>query len=102
MMNCDVIRDLLPLYADGAVSEKTKALINDHLQTCPECRHFYSGINHGVHSFEYPEKPGNYHYSEVARKIKATRLAELAAVGIVITAAMIAIADSMTSRPDKN
>ncbi|MBR3107711.1 MAG: zf-HC2 domain-containing protein [Clostridia bacterium] len=37
-MECDVIRDLLPLYADEACSEKTRALVNEHLLDCADCR----------------------------------------------------------------
>ena len=37
-MNCNVIRDLLPLYEDNAVSEDTAQLVRDHLKDCPACR----------------------------------------------------------------
>ncbi|MBR5109536.1 MAG: zf-HC2 domain-containing protein [Clostridia bacterium] len=37
-MDCEVIRDLLPLYADEACSEKSRALVNEHLLDCAECR----------------------------------------------------------------
>lgn len=37
-MECDVIRDLLPLYADDACSEKSRALVNEHLLDCADCR----------------------------------------------------------------
>ena len=37
-MECDVIRDLLPLYADDACSEKSRSLVNTHLLDCAECR----------------------------------------------------------------
>ncbi len=37
-MDCDVIRDLLPLYADEACSEKSRALVNEHLLDCADCR----------------------------------------------------------------
>ena len=37
-MNCEVIRDLLPLYVDDAASQKTRELIQEHLNTCPDCR----------------------------------------------------------------
>ncbi len=36
--DCDVIRDLLPLYADGACSEKSGAMVEEHLRECPACR----------------------------------------------------------------
>lgn len=37
-MECDIIRDLLPLYADGLTSEASNRQIEDHVRTCPECK----------------------------------------------------------------
>lgn len=37
-MNCDVIRDLLPVYADGLASQASKDLVEEHLETCADCR----------------------------------------------------------------
>ena len=34
---CDVIRDLLPLYADGVCSEKSRQMVNEHLAQCEVC-----------------------------------------------------------------
>lgn len=38
-MTCDVIRDLLPLYADGLASQESCRLIEQHIAQCGECRH---------------------------------------------------------------
>ncbi len=35
--DCEVIRDLLPLYADDACSEQSRALVEEHLDECPAC-----------------------------------------------------------------
>lgn len=35
---CGVIRDLLPLYEDGAASEETTQLVREHIKDCPACR----------------------------------------------------------------
>ena len=37
-LSCDVIRDLLPLYADRTGSADTAALVEEHLASCPACR----------------------------------------------------------------
>lgn len=37
-MNCDVVMDLLPLYADGCCSEQSKALVETHLESCQNCK----------------------------------------------------------------
>lgn len=35
--NCEMIRDLLPLYADGVCSELSKKAVTEHLAECKEC-----------------------------------------------------------------
>ncbi len=40
-INCNVIRDLLPLYVDGAVCDDTASIIQEHLQGCSACRREY-------------------------------------------------------------
>lgn len=36
-ISCDIIRDLLPLYAEDMVSQDSKKLVDDHLCGCGEC-----------------------------------------------------------------
>lgn len=36
-LSCDIIRDLLPLYAEDMVSQDSKKLVDDHLCGCDEC-----------------------------------------------------------------
>ncbi len=37
-MDCKIIIDLLPAYAEGKCSEDTARLVREHLQSCAECR----------------------------------------------------------------
>ena len=34
----DIVQDLLPLYHDGVCSEKSRAAVEEHLQSCEDCR----------------------------------------------------------------
>ena len=36
--DCEVVRDLIPLYTDGLASEGSKELIKEHCKNCIECR----------------------------------------------------------------
>lgn len=38
ILNCNVVRDILPLYADEVVCGDTKALVEEHLGECEGCR----------------------------------------------------------------
>lgn len=37
-MDCEVIRDLLPLYVEEIASEKSRMLVEEHLSGCRECQ----------------------------------------------------------------
>lgn len=37
-MNCDVIRDLMILCADGGCCEESRRLVEEHIQSCDECK----------------------------------------------------------------
>ena len=39
--NCDMIQDLLPLYADGCCREGSKTLVEEHLAACPDCQRVF-------------------------------------------------------------
>uniref|UniRef100_UPI0006CFB5FC zf-HC2 domain-containing protein n=1 Tax=Clostridium sp. NkU-1 TaxID=1095009 RepID=UPI0006CFB5FC len=42
-MKCEVIKDLLPLYAQDLCSEESKIIVNEHISTCSDCgRHLDS------------------------------------------------------------
>ena len=37
-INCNIIRDILPLYLDDVVCDETKLMVEEHLQSCASCR----------------------------------------------------------------
>lgn len=37
-ISCNVIKDILPLYLDDVVSEETREMVEEHLQSCDSCR----------------------------------------------------------------
>lgn len=47
-INCNVIGDLLPLYADDVVSEDTKRIVEGHLAECEECAEKYAQMKREI------------------------------------------------------
>ncbi len=43
-MHCNVIRDLLPLYADDLCSDESRAEVDRHLESCDACRGYYEEL----------------------------------------------------------
>ena len=44
-LNCNVIRDILPLYAEDMASNDTKKLIEGHLCGCDACKCVLAEMN---------------------------------------------------------
>ena len=40
---CHIVRDLMPLYTEGMLSDESAAFVKVHLETCENCRAAYSG-----------------------------------------------------------
>ena len=39
---CEIVKDLLPLYADEVCSESSAELVKEHLKNCPDCLECYN------------------------------------------------------------
>lgn len=43
MVDCDVIKDLIPLVNDDVASEASKKIVDDHCERCSDCRGLLGG-----------------------------------------------------------
>ena len=43
-MNCNIVKDLIPLYIDGCCSEESVAAVEEHINSCPQCKEIYECI----------------------------------------------------------
>ncbi len=54
-MNCDVIKDLLPLYIDECCSEESRKLVDAHLEGCADCRRVFESMRRSC-AAQLPQK----------------------------------------------
>ena len=54
--DCEIIRDLLPLYVDDVCSTWTKELVEKHLQNCNECQKILKNMEKDEHNINSNEK----------------------------------------------
>ena len=43
-MNCNVVKDLIPLYIDGCCSKESETLVKEHLSVCKPCRKLFEDM----------------------------------------------------------
>lgn len=44
-MNCNIVKDLLPLYIDGCCSEESKKCVEEHIKACDMCKKVLEDMN---------------------------------------------------------
>lgn len=42
---CNIIRDLLPLYVENMVSDDTASFVAEHMESCPACQKEFTELN---------------------------------------------------------
>lgn len=80
---CDIVSDLLPLYADDSCTEESKQLIEQHIKACPDCADTLKAMKQPVNIEAIPEP-------ELRAVKKATRKLKIRTALILIIAAAVA------------
>ena len=78
-MDCDVIRDLLPLYSDNICSESSRKLVEEHCAECVECSEMLKAM-----SAELPENAVSSAAKDPLKKTRRHYL-KLAFLTVVLT-----------------
>lgn len=82
-MKCDIIKDLLPLYAEGLCSDASREEIEEHLKNCEDCRKLAETPVEQIIPVEVPEEKKAM--KKVSRKIKRSKLLTVL-IGAVLAA----------------
>jgi len=84
-LDCEVVKDLLPLYKDKLCSETTVAQIDAHLQDCKDCTAEYAEINEQILTEEKVQIDSKDSFKKFVKKVNRKRLIYVL-LGIAITA----------------
>ena len=91
-INCDVVKDMLPQYADGTLEEDTAEMVKAHLDECEDCREYYDEIirvNEELDRGEVPVAPSMGEIGALTKIKKRLRHRRLVTVLITIAAVFV-------------
>ncbi len=87
---CDIVRDLLPLYVDGACSEASAETVREHIASCPECHAIFeqmcSEMNEELLKKEKESILQRHEKNEKSKRIKKNILIITATLSILCIA----------------
>ena len=87
---CAIVRDLLPLFEDGALSAESEALVKAHLCGCESCRAYRKSLREsGKAEKEAPlRSPDEAGYAAIARRYKKNRRRYFGSAAILCAACL--------------
>ena len=83
---CNIIRDILPLYAEKMVSSDTAAFIEEHLKDCEACRKEYERIKEPQPTKEISHAAP---LLKLSRKMKVKRIQTIAVTAVFVIALFV-------------
>ena len=81
MNNCEIIKDLLPLYKENLLSEESKTFVEDHLKTCPECENL---LKEEIKIESKNTKPLDFVEKRIKKETRYFTLAIIALLGSIL------------------
>ena len=87
-VTCSVINDLLPLYLDGAASEDSSQLVQEHLAECENCRKIAEIIKKPL---AVPKENDSKNIIKVKQLIGIKQLRIATAAALVMIAAIVSV-----------
>ena len=87
--NCEIVSDLLPLYADRCCSEKTAASVRHHLSVCKQCKKTYNNmkkIRSSIHTTDIPDSLPDF--SKLSSRLRHHRLIKTTFVSLALITAV--------------
>ena len=93
-IECNIIKDLLPIYVDNCCSTESKQFVDEHLKECEKCKDSYehmkvSFINEIEDNSCEPEKHDEIIMRKGVKKIRRLWIMSLAIVIILVAFALI-------------
>lgn len=56
-MNCNIVKDLIPLYIDGCCSKESERVVEEHLKDCSECKKLFEEMKEPTDIIVTSESP---------------------------------------------
>lgn len=85
--NCEVVRDLLPLYHDGVCSKKSRDMVEEHLTECEACKKELEEIKKEISVPNASKKDAARAWKTLVRNLWLRRIASIVLVAVLLVAA---------------
>ncbi|NLW39334.1 MAG: zf-HC2 domain-containing protein [Tissierellia bacterium] len=94
-ISCKVIEDILPLYVEEMVSEDTKKLVDEHIDSCESCRRKLNGMSLPVN---LPLDTDTTAFKRVKAKMRKKKIQTVIFAIMMTISIIVALISTLTAR----
>jgi hypothetical protein len=90
---CEIVRDLLPLYNDDTLSRASREFVENHLENCPECKDVLAKIKKEIKPPTLPdfERASRSSFKKFKNKLKKKNLIIAGSTALVVVGLICAV-----------
>lgn len=81
MKNCNIVKDLIPLYKENLLSEESKTFVEDHLKSCTDCENL---LKNQIEIEKSESKPLDFVEKRIKKESRYFTLAVVALLGSIL------------------
>ena len=83
--NCNIVRDLIPLYSDNTASDESRKFIEVHCRTCDKCNRILSLSKTEIDKTAHLDGEINSVWKSIEKQNKKKRIIKVAIAAILVT-----------------
>ena len=91
-MNCNIVKDLIPLYIDGCCSEESKEVVEKHISDCDDCKRLLEDMKSSSDIITVSESPKTF------RKLNDWKASVLQSILLFLSFALITLGVALEAR----
>lgn len=90
-ITCDIVKDLIPLYADDVLSSDSKMLVGEHLESCEKCNEYYKALAEGKGFISVNAENEKAIIKKIKKKINNKRMITACASAVVVATLLLSV-----------
>ena len=91
-MNCNIVKDLIPLYIDGCCSEESEKAVEEHIRDCDDCKKLLEDMKSSYNIITVSESP------KIFSKLNDWKASVLQSVLLLLSFALIAVGVALEAK----
>ena len=91
-MNCNIVKDLIPLYIDRCCSEESEKIVEEHIRECDDCKKLFEDMKSSSDIITVSESPKTF------SKLNDWKASVLQSVFLFFSFALITIGVALEAR----